>query len=202
MSQLFEQVNTSVFDFETASLDREAGLISLGCFVFNRYSVEDTIKAIEKKEHSFYAVFDFTEQFFLGFHFNRETAEWWRKNNADEITEICKSKQITLRYGLAEFKKFLETSGVKHHYCRHTHSDYSWLESACKKLKIQSPIPYNRVYDISTSIFQATGAEKGYIKTGMDFVNHNALGDCHRDAVQLSMINDPNYKIPVDWIPS
>lgn len=192
-------VNTLVFDFETPSLQRDAGILSIGGFMFDRFSVENTKAAMDIEMLNFTVNINLTEQFFLGLHISQETGKWWNTKNKDQIPHVTKN-QISIHEAIPQFVNWIDSAPKLHPFCRHTHADYIWLENVCEVLKIKNPVRYNRVYDVASAVFQATGEEKGYILTDMKFDNHNALGDCQRDGLQLAMINDNNYKIPTEFI--
>lgn len=193
--------NTAVFDFESTSTERDAGLVSVGCFVFNRFSVEETEAVMKLEPFSFYEVFDLLSQFFLGFDINKGTGKWWREKNADQIKEILKTEKVDLKEGLLAFGEFLKKYEIDVIFCRHPHADWVWLDNACKLLGIKNPVRYNQVFDISTAVLQVTGEKKGYVKTNREWAHHNALADCQRDALQLAMITDPNFKLLPEHIP-
>jgi len=196
--QVIANANTAVIDYESASLQPDAGLLSFGGFKFNRFSVEETKLAMEIPDLNFYVNLDLTEQFFLGFDIDKATGKWWRERNASQIAEVLKNP-TSISKSLPEFFKWL-MSNKPIVFCRRTHADYVWTNNACKLLKIKNPIGYNEILDVPTAIFQATGEIKGYIKTGMEFANHNALGDCQRDGLQLAFITDPNAKLTTEQI--
>lgn len=194
-NEFITEVNTTILDFETASLEPDAGIISIGGFHFNRFSVSDTEKAMNSEVHNFYINVDLTEQFFLGCHLDQGTALWWNTYNNDQIKNVLKNK-VSIYKAMELFIVFLKMNSTNVFFSRRTHADYIWLKQICKKLDMKNPIGHNQIFDVATAIMQTTGEIKGHIKTEKNFDMHNALGDCHRDALQLAMINDKEYTIP------
>lgn len=176
--------NATVFDFETPSLKRDSGIISIGAVHFDRFSVANTKKLLEDPKNCFTINVDLTRQFFLGFHFDQDTAKWWRDKNAAEIPKVMEN-----RVDIAEAIQYLHNFLKQHdtvRFCRHTHADYTWYENICSVLNIPQVIRYNRVFDVSTVILTAFNEPKGYIALEGHENRHNALDDCIGDAVQIA----------------
>lgn len=189
-------VNTVVFDFETASKQRDAALLSLGGFAFNRYNLEEVKETIKARKHYFYQNFDLTNQFFDGFHLEQDTAKWWRERNSNQIPEVLVNR-VDLKEGLLDFNDWIKSFPKDTlFFSRHTHADYIWYENACKLLGIRSAISYNRIYDTCSVVLLAYNEPKGYVVTGEERNAHNALGDCLDDALQIAMCFDSNIPKP------
>lgn len=181
-------INACMFDFETGALGTNPALISFGAFFFNRFDVEETKLLMGVADFNYYANIDLNAQFFLGMEFNQATAKWWRERNSEQISVVSKDRQElanVLQAFFAMCAKFPDTL----FFCRHTHCDYVWLESACKALGIKNAIPYNRIFDVSSVILQATNDPKGYVTGDWERNAHHALGDCHNDALQLATVS-------------
>lgn len=185
--------NALVFDFETASLKRNGAILSIGAFMFDRFSVENTKAMKEDPKYRFSVNIDLTEQFFLGFDIDWETGRWWRERNADQIQEVL-NRRISISSAINKFNQFLKGKDLVI-YCRHTHADFTWYENACLLLGIKPTIRFNRIFDVSTTIFTKFNEIKGYIPSIKRGIAHNALEDSMHDALQIAACFDPAFKI-------
>ena len=195
--QLPFKPNAVMFDFESGSLSQSSvpALLSVGMLAFNINNPDSPKLALQTRQLNYYSNIDLTQQFISGFHFDQNTAAWWRDRSAEAIAVLMEKKAEIDRV-IEEMRSFIEhIKTIKEEdaplliFCRRTHADYSWLSGACELLDIKPLIKHNEVFDVATFIMAVTGQYKGYIKMPEDTLNqenrHHALNDCYLDAKQL-----------------
>lgn len=183
-----------MFDFESCSLEPDAALLSFGALAFNRHQVESVTVGAHTPEYMININLDLTTQFVEGFHFDQETAKWWRERNKQNIQGLYIDR-VELIEMITKLKTLINKVKMNckdpAFFCRHPHADYTWLKTISSKLKVANPVPYNRIYDTATYIFSRTGNLRGVYELGAERSKfHHAFNDCFRDAMQVATVTE------------
>ncbi|QPB09267.1 exonuclease [Klebsiella phage Miami] len=187
-------INTVIFDFETASLGINPAILSMGAFAFDRFSLETTQRRMKNPQDkdTFYRNLNLKESFFLGFDISKETGEWHYKKNGTNLGKMLEN-EVSPYAALREFKRFIMSYRRKTEdmviLIRRTHADYIWLENLCKRLDTEMFLRHNDVIDIPSIVFAKTGDVKGHYTLEESLfeglVSHHALTDCYLDALRI-----------------
>lgn len=172
--------NTTVFDTETCGIDNGSIILTLSAVKFDRYASK--LELIHECE--FHINLSISEQILKGRIIEKGTITWWNEQSKEAQNTAFYDEQESVKKALEEFFAFVEGTQV---YCRGTDFDPPKLASLCKDFGVKMPIKYNAFRDVRTYIDAITDGTKGYIEIDnpVDFVAHNSLSDCCRDATQM-----------------
>lgn len=155
-----------MLDIET--LGRKAGcaILSIGAVMFN--SRTDEIG------NPFYCNIDLTTSMMAGFSIEKETLEWWRKQEKaaqDALSQQC----FGVAFVINNFKQFCETHKVEKIWCQGVAFDIPIIEAAFHIVGIEVPWKYNAPRDTRTAYDICGFDTKSITREG---VYHNAVDDC------------------------
>lgn len=183
-----------IIDFESCSLEPDSALLSFGALAFNRHQIASIEHYAKIPEMMININLDLTTQFIQGFHFDQDTAQWWRERNAHNIEGLYVDRveliEMITKLNQLIGKVKMNCKDIAF-FCRHPHADYCWLKTVSSKLEIRNPINYNRIYDVATYVFSRTGNLRGVYELDAPRSKfHHAFSDCFRDALQVAHVTE------------
>lgn len=172
--------NTTVFDTETCGIDNGSIILTLSAVNFDRYASKLELNT----ECELHINLSISEQILKGRIIEKGTITWWQEQSIEAQRAAFYDEQEPVKEALERFFEFVEGTQV---YCRGTDFDPPKLASLCKDFGVKMPIKYNAFRDVRTYIDAITDGTKGYIEMDnpVEFVAHNSLSDCWRDAMQM-----------------
>lgn len=196
--QSFKNKKCIIVDLETLGVRSSSIILDMAAIIidFNKplESYSDIIK--ELREQSFYCKFNTLEQYKLGRTTDKDTLDWWERQN-DEAKKILKYKETdinikNLPYLLEEYAKKHNCNLRDMFWLSRGYADINWLDDLCwNTLKIQ---PFNKFWnsrDVRSIIHAYADIERGKfeIKNGIidtsSLIPHNSIDDVIYDILRL-----------------
>lgn len=180
----------TVIDTETAALEHDAVIFSIGAVRVNIAKKARNFDAFKKHCSEFYVTLNTTEQLVI---YNRSvtknTLQWWQQQ-PEHARRALLGEPMAMHHALLLLADFIKGTV----FFRGPDFDGAKLEHAYQQTnKItgqKCPWHYNAKRDVRTYIDARMGTTDGYIKDlqkPVDVTPHNALDDALRDAWQMHL---------------
>lgn len=165
-----------MLDLETASTRPDAAILSIAIVPFN---LDSNIPAPEVDK--FYEVINLASCFIEGDHFDRDTQEWWMRQDAKAKMEIVNHTSLSVRVAVREAYNYLCYLAEQYEivvWSQGLDFDFPIFEHAVKKYVEPKEMPYK--------YWNKRDARTILKWCGVDYRNiervgtpHNALSDCY-----------------------
>jgi DNA polymerase III epsilon subunit-like protein len=165
-----------MLDLETLSTEPNATILTIGAIKFNR---ADNLKCLEDMD-TFYRRISITSCKKLGLHIDKNTEQWWEKQDDDAKYEAIHNKdRVSIKKALKEFNAWFGNS--KYLWSHGDDFDCVILGEAMKACNIETPWMFWNTRDTRTLFDIGNVRMSDLPQTN----KHHALHDCYRQLIGL-----------------
>lgn len=190
MSESYEDF---LMDFETLGTEDSAVLLSVGVMKCPKtITDEERQNPILLEKYTLHFKIDREEQIKNKRTIDKDTIEWWKKQNIDAKNILTNSNCYNSKTIYNELLKFFTDAGFdakKHTIWSRGLIDQRWWQSYCRTFNFYDFLPFWCWRDTRTLLDVLTNDPNGNIFTFNGLVKHNSSHDCILDFIRMISVN-------------